>query len=301
MKHIGLIFIFLFTSCLVAQEHFDVKNIRTDSLGINCTRIPGFDFQLGGNRFQLLRRQDGSIFNGDTTSSTYSAWKGGAYTSWRAALINVKQGGGDWFGGMMNIYELDTLGSYFPYGGLNGLNIKAASGTQTQDVLALYNAVDIGLNGTAAFSAGKGAIPTYSRINILYNNSATIPKIVGNSFFINVESGATGGVTTVYGFTADLTGIANYASGKITNFNTFYSPNFTGNEITNYWHFYGAGDHPSYFGGSLTAKRFYISALNTAPASASDTGTAGEMRICSDGIYICIATNTWIKCTGSTF
>jgi lysophospholipase L1-like esterase len=41
--------------------------------------------------------------------------------------------------------------------------------------------------------------------------------------------------------------------------------------------------------------------INTAPSSATDTGTTGEIRFTSTGIYICIATNTWIKCVGATF
>ncbi len=45
--------------------------------------------------------------------------------------------------------------------------------------------------------------------------------------------------------------------------------------------------------GSVTATQFKISALNTAPASASASGTLGEIRITSDYIYICVAPNTW--------
>ena len=51
----------------------------------------------------------------------------------------------------------------------------------------------------------------------------------------------------------------------------------------------------------VVATSFNVSALNTTPVSATDTGTTGEIRFTSDGIYICIATDNWIKCTGSTF
>lgn len=53
--------------------------------------------------------------------------------------------------------------------------------------------------------------------------------------------------------------------------------------------------------GSNTATSYFVSSIQTAPASSTDTGTTGELRICADGLYICIATNTWIKCSGSTF
>lgn len=51
--------------------------------------------------------------------------------------------------------------------------------------------------------------------------------------------------------------------------------------------------------GNTTAGKFFVSSLNTAPASSSDVGTVGELRLTSSGIYLCIATNTWLKFTGS--
>ena len=53
--------------------------------------------------------------------------------------------------------------------------------------------------------------------------------------------------------------------------------------------------------GSVTATQYKISALNTAPASATATGTLGEIRITSGFIYICIATNTWVRAALTTW
>ena len=53
--------------------------------------------------------------------------------------------------------------------------------------------------------------------------------------------------------------------------------------------------------GSVKATQYRLSALNTAPASASDTGTLGEIRITSGYIYICTATNTWVRAALSTW
>lgn len=47
------------------------------------------------------------------------------------------------------------------------------------------------------------------------------------------------------------------------------------------------------FSGALTATQLKLSTLNTAPASATDTGTLGEIRVTADTIYVCTATNTW--------
>jgi len=53
--------------------------------------------------------------------------------------------------------------------------------------------------------------------------------------------------------------------------------------------------------GQVTGAAYNISALNTAPATATATGTLGEIRFTPTGIFICTATNTWIKCVGATF
>lgn len=43
----------------------------------------------------------------------------------------------------------------------------------------------------------------------------------------------------------------------------------------------------------VKATQYKLSALNTAPANASATGTLGEIRIDANYIYVCVATNTW--------
>lgn len=48
--------------------------------------------------------------------------------------------------------------------------------------------------------------------------------------------------------------------------------------------------------GDVEANSYNISGLNTPPSSASDTGTTGEIRFGSDGyLYLCTATNTWLR------
>ncbi|MCF0059962.1 hypothetical protein MUK70_11985 [Dyadobacter chenwenxiniae] len=53
--------------------------------------------------------------------------------------------------------------------------------------------------------------------------------------------------------------------------------------------------------GTATATQYRLSALNTAPASATDTGTLGEIRVTSTGIYWCVATNSWIRLVGASW
>ncbi|WP_321377082.1 hypothetical protein [Trichococcus shcherbakoviae] len=52
---------------------------------------------------------------------------------------------------------------------------------------------------------------------------------------------------------------------------------------------------------TVTAAQFRLSALNTAPASASATGTLGELRIANGYIYVCVATNTWQRAALATW
>jgi hypothetical protein len=53
--------------------------------------------------------------------------------------------------------------------------------------------------------------------------------------------------------------------------------------------------------GNVSASSYNVNALNLAPTSATAIGTANEIRFTASGIYICTATNTWIKCVGVTF
>ncbi|TXI86917.1 MAG: hypothetical protein E6Q36_08360 [Chryseobacterium sp.] len=53
--------------------------------------------------------------------------------------------------------------------------------------------------------------------------------------------------------------------------------------------------------GTNEAAQFKVSALNTAPASATATGVLGEVRITSTYIYVCTATNTWVRSALTTW
>jgi hypothetical protein len=53
--------------------------------------------------------------------------------------------------------------------------------------------------------------------------------------------------------------------------------------------------------GVFTGTAHNLFALNAAPTTATAIGTLGEIRFTASGIFICTATNTWIKCVGATF
>jgi len=53
--------------------------------------------------------------------------------------------------------------------------------------------------------------------------------------------------------------------------------------------------------GTTEATQYKLSALNTAPASAADTGVTGEIRVTATHIYVCVATNTWVRSALTTW
>jgi len=57
----------------------------------------------------------------------------------------------------------------------------------------------------------------------------------------------------------------------------------------------------STFSSSVIATQYRLSALNTAPATSTSTGTLGEIRIDAGAIYVCTATNTWVRALLTTF
>lgn len=53
--------------------------------------------------------------------------------------------------------------------------------------------------------------------------------------------------------------------------------------------------------GTTFTGQINLAALNTAPASASASGTLGEIRFTTTHIYVCVATNTWKRVAIATF
>ena len=51
----------------------------------------------------------------------------------------------------------------------------------------------------------------------------------------------------------------------------------------------------------ITADSFNVAALNDIPASASAIGTVGEIRFTAAHIYVCTATDTWVRVAIATF
>ena len=53
--------------------------------------------------------------------------------------------------------------------------------------------------------------------------------------------------------------------------------------------------------GSIKSTQFILSAMNTAPSSSTASGTLGEIKIDGNYIYVCTATNTWVRSILASF
>jgi len=51
----------------------------------------------------------------------------------------------------------------------------------------------------------------------------------------------------------------------------------------------------------VVSETFSVAAVQNAPAAVGSAGTAGAIVFAADGVYFCIAANTWRKATLATF
>lgn len=169
--------------------------------------------------------------------------------------------------GMTEKWRMDASGNFTNRLATAAHKISLTSAVAAPDLINIRNT-----------SALAGAMAAYQ----FENNLAT-----SGSF------GVTGGGYTPFGILANNTTFL-YAASDVS-LMAFGS----GKKIR-----FSAGDQNEAANVSVdgfTSKKFYVSALNTAPASASATGTTGEIRITATYIYVCTATNTWVRTALTTW
>ena len=137
-------------------------------------------------------------------------------------------------------------------------------------------------------------------------SATNIYAIRNNNFTVGAASGNTATVTTGYGIS--LIGPTVGATGTLTTYYGYYlgAASVTGT-LTNRWGVYIADTvATNYFGNSVLigttttgASKLVVAdssiQINSSktPASASDTGTQGQVCWDSSYVYVCTATNTW--------
>ena len=146
-------------------------------------------------------------------------------------------------------------------------------------------------------AAGSGGVTTMAAIGAVPNANAA--SISGSILTLQPASASFGGLVTTgtqsfagaKTFTADITGQAN-VRGLTGAFGTYDGgvdyPVQTGYGVS-------VGDQ------GVISYRYSISLLNTAPASATATGVVGEIRWTAGYVYLCTATNTWVRAALATW
>jgi len=188
--------------------------------------------------------------------------------------------------------------------------------------------IAMGVNSTASgvYSTAMGSLTTASgsRSTAMGNSttaSGNYSTSMGDATTASgTDSTAMGDNTTASGISSTAMGVSTeaigYASTAIGQYNVLNSGNTaTSFNLTNTAFSIGngtsAGARSDAFSvlfngnttvaGSITSASLNIAALNAAPASATATGTIGEIKFTADHIYVCVATNTWKRVAIATF
>jgi hypothetical protein len=138
--------------------------------------------------------------------------------------------------------------------------------------LADFNVFADVVKGTYSWSwieLFSGTLRLYSDAQLTTANN--ILECIGMNFLLTPESSCNSTITTWKGVQA---GVNQFGSGllTVTNFYNFYSKivKNANTTITNGWHFYGLGDYPSYFGGTVQADKGFISTAVTLEATSTE-------------------------------
>jgi hypothetical protein len=144
-------------------------------------------------------------------------------------------------------------------------------------------------------SNGVGVIGTSAKASYL---APTLTATGNNNVLIGLEINPTfnnGAFTNVVNAAISWTnnsGFGLYGSGTAANY--LNGNTLLGTSIND-------GINRLQVNGNVKATQYNLSALNTAPASATATGTLGEIRIDANHIYVCTATNTWKRVAIATW
>ena len=255
-----------------------------------------------------------------TVASIAASGGGGSVTSLTtvgtsgAATLNA---------GVLNIPTPSVSSSPFTFNASSTTGIESSSNTASGG-----RSTAMGVNSTASgvysTAMGSGTTASGSRSTAMGNSttaSGNYSTSMGDATTASgTDSTAMGDNTTASGISSTVMGVSTeaigYASTAIGQYNVLNSGNTaTSFNLTNTAFSIGngtsAGARSDAFSvlfngnttvaGSITSASLNIVALNAAPASASATGTIGEIKFTADHIYVCVATNTWKRVAIATF
>ena len=181
--------------------------------------------------------------------------------------------------------------------------ISHSEGSDTTASGAYSHAEGSDTTASGYISHAEGVFTTVSGVSSHAEGNSTIASGAG--------SHASGLLTIAQGFAQTVVGVANNAQGDLeatlpTATDLLFivgngTVDMQTHEVTrsNALTLDYAGN--LWTAGSQTVTQFKLSALNTAPASATDTGVVGEIRVTADYIYVCVAENTWKRTALTTW
>lgn len=274
----------------VFDMNFDVR--RTDNTDFTGFTTSAFRFTRGGTTRLMDILRDGKVGFGTTSAPI-------------AKLQVVDTNGGFFFDGSNVTYNrIKSTGVASTTG--KDLLLTAQSGGTNPD-LYLTNDSKIGI-GTSA-PIGKldiitGSINTYSPTtqadgSISFSNASSTtfsPTMNGKSN--NGVGLFLGSATSENNVLPDM--VLNVRKSNNTDYTTLTTPAFRFSRFSTVLVDILRNGNTT-FTGSVQASQFKLSALNTAPATATSAGVLGEIRIVNGFIYVCVATNVWQRAALLTF
>lgn len=178
-----------------------------------------------------------------------------------------------------------------------GVAVNSSTGiTTNQTTFPLLNTTATTINfGGAATTFNFGAATCASTLNgftTAYDpntsNSVTQPLKISHAGDGNWGAGASLGLYTSGAEFARIAGVNDVAAGGSMRFYVRVSGSVTEKARL-------------YANGQFAVTQLALFALNTAPSSAADTGTLGEIRWDASYMYVCTATNTWKRAAIATW
>jgi hypothetical protein len=195
--------------------------------------------------------------------------------------------------------RLNTTGSFNAAFGLNSLKSNT---TGNENTALGRNALENNTTGASNAGGGVNALTanTTGNLNTAFGGDSLNANTTGSN---NTALGFRAGRFIADGTTLNTISNNSLFIGRGTRAQADNQTNqiVIGHEVT------GLGSNTTVIGNSsttLTALYGNIrlaSGMATAPASATATGTTGDVRIAADYIYVCTATNTWVRTALTTW
>jgi hypothetical protein len=193
----------------------------------------------------------------------------------------------------------------------NSTYLTTSSAASTYAPLASPNFTGVPTAPTAVAGTKSTQLATTEFVNNNFFNKDTLPgsyPLSGNMGIVTLKKVTTTGPPPLFlGTTRYYFGYSDYTDSdmmqalNINNINNTSDLNKPISTATQTALDLKANLTNATFSGTVKAQQFEISSLNTAPSSSTATCTTGQIRITATYIYLCSATNTWVRSAFATF